>query len=155
MQPVFVGCPWSLHSPAMCFWCKKNIWKGNITQGSLSSFAVEAGCSLSSPQWDAAPGGSVLQFCWLWAAKLYSFLTFDFVWGCNQSILKKTDPEYSLEGMMLKRQYCGHLMRRADSLEKTLMLGKTKGRRRRGRQRMRWLDGIMIQRTGIWADCRR
>ena len=51
-------------------------------------------------------------------------------------------PEYSLEGLMLKFQYFGHLMRRADSLEKTLMLGKTEGGRRRGRQRMRWLDGI-------------
>ena len=62
----------------------------------------------------------------------------------NQSILKDISPEYSLEGLMLKLklQYFGHLMRRADSLEKTLMLGKTEGRRRRGRQRMRWLDGI-------------
>ena len=62
----------------------------------------------------------------------------------NQSILKKISPECSLEGLMLKLklQYFGHLMRRADSLEKTLMLGKIEGRRRRGRQRMRWLDGI-------------
>ena len=62
----------------------------------------------------------------------------------NQSILKETNPEYSLEGLMLKLklQYFGHLMRRVDSLEKTLMLGGTGGRRRRGRQRMRWLDGI-------------
>ena len=62
----------------------------------------------------------------------------------NQSILKEIRPEYSLEGLMLKLklQYFGHLMRRADSLEKTLMLGKIEGRRRRGRQRMRWLDGI-------------
>ena len=62
----------------------------------------------------------------------------------NQSILKEINPEYSLEGLMLKLklQYCGHLMRRADSLEKTLMLGKIEGGRRRGRQRMRWLDGI-------------
>ena len=62
----------------------------------------------------------------------------------NQSILKEINPEYSLEGLMLKLklQYFGHLMRRADSLEKTLMLGKIEGRRRRGRQRMRWLDGI-------------
>ena len=59
----------------------------------------------------------------------------------NQSILKEISPEYSLEGLMLKLQYFGHLMRRADSLEKTLMLGKTEGKRR-GRQRMRWLDGI-------------
>ena len=62
----------------------------------------------------------------------------------NQSILKEISPEYSLEGLMLKLklQYFGHLMRRAHSFEKTLMLGKIEGRRRRGRQRMRWLDGI-------------
>ena len=62
----------------------------------------------------------------------------------NQSILKKISPEYSLEGLMLKLklQYFGHLMRRTDSLEKTLMLGKIEGGRRRGRQRLRWLDGI-------------
>ena len=62
----------------------------------------------------------------------------------NQSILKEISPEYSLEGLMLKLklQYFGHLMRRADSLEKILMLGKIDGGRRRGRQRMRWLDGI-------------
>ena len=62
----------------------------------------------------------------------------------NQSILKEISPEYSLEGLMLKLklQYFGHLMRRTDSVEKTLMLGKTEGRRRRARQRMRWLDGI-------------
>ena len=62
----------------------------------------------------------------------------------NQSILKEISPEYSLEGLMLKLklQYSGHLMRRTDSLEKTLMLGKIEGGRIRGRQRMRWLDGI-------------
>ena len=60
----------------------------------------------------------------------------------NQSILKKINPEYSLEGLMLKVQYFGHLTQRDDSMEKTLMLGKTEGRRRRGQQRMRWLDGI-------------
>ena len=62
----------------------------------------------------------------------------------NQSILEEINPEYSLEGLMLKLklQYFGHLMRRTDSLEKTLMLGKIEGRRRRGWQRLRWLDGI-------------
>ena len=62
----------------------------------------------------------------------------------NQSILKEISPEYSLEGLMLKLklQYFGHLMRRTDSLEKTLMLGKIEAGRRRGRQKMRWLDGI-------------
>ena len=67
-------------------------------------------------------------------------------WGrarrSNQSILKETSPGCSLEGLMLKLQYSGHLMGRVDSLEKTLMLGGIGGRRRRGRQRMRWLDGI-------------
>ena len=69
----------------------------------------------------------------LWAAK-----------RSNQSILKETNPEYSLEGLKLKLklQYFGHLMQRADSFEKTLMLGKILGRRRRGQMRMRWLDGI-------------
>ena len=64
--------------------------------------------------------------------------------GSNQFILKEISPGYSLEGLMLKLklQYFGHLMRRVDSLEKTLMLGRIEGRRRRGRQRMRWLDGI-------------
>ena len=63
----------------------------------------------------------------------------------KQSILKEINPEYSLEGLMLKLklQFFGHLMRRADSLEKTLMLGKIEGRRRSGQQRMRWLDSIM------------
>ena len=64
--------------------------------------------------------------------------------GANQSILKEINTEYSLEGLMLKLkcQYFGYLMQRTDSLEKTMMLGKIEGRRRRGRQRMRWLDGI-------------
>ena len=60
----------------------------------------------------------------------------------NQSILKEISPEYSLEGLMLKLQYFGQLMQRADSFEKTLMLGKIEGGRRRGQQRMKWLDGI-------------
>ena len=64
--------------------------------------------------------------------------------GSNQSILKEINPEYSLEGLMLKLklQYFGHLMRITDSLEKSLMLGKIEGRRRRGQQKMRWLDSI-------------
>ena len=65
----------------------------------------------------------------------------------NQSILKEINPEHSLEGLMLKLQYFGQLMQRADSLEKTLMLVKVEGRNRRGQQRMRWLDGIPTQCT--------
>ena len=74
----------------------------------------------------------------------------------NQSILKEISPECSLEGLILKMklQYFGHLMRRADSFEKTLMLGKIEGRRRRGRQRMRWLDGSTVSMDmvlgGLW-----
>ena len=60
----------------------------------------------------------------------------------NQSILKEISPEYSLEGLILKLQYFSHLMQKAHSLEKTLMLGKIEGRKRRGQQRMKWLDGI-------------
>ena len=71
----------------------------------------------------------------------------------NQSILKEIIPEYSLEGLMLKLkvQYCGHLMGRTDSLEKTLRLGKTEGRRRRGRQTIRWLDGITDSMDMSWS----
>ena len=71
----------------------------------------------------------------------------------NQSILKEISPEYSLEGLMLKLklQYFGHLMGRTDSLKKTLMLGKIERRKRRGQQRMRWLDGITNQWTWVWA----
>ena len=74
----------------------------------------------------------------------------------NQSILKEISPEYSLEGLMqkLKFQYFGSLMWKTDSLEKTLMLGKIEGRRRRGQQRMRWLDGIANQWTWVWASSR-
>ena len=72
----------------------------------------------------------------------------------TKSILKEISPEYSLEGLVLKLklQYFGHLMWGADSLEKTLMLEKVEGRRRRGRQRMRWLDGSPIQWTWVWAS---
>ena len=72
----------------------------------------------------------------------------------NQSILKEISPEYSLEGLMLKLklQYFGHLMRRTDSLEKTLMLGKIEGRRRKRQQRMRRLDGIIDQWTWVWVN---
>ena len=86
-----------------------------------------------------------------WAPKNWCFWTvvlektLEIPWTArrsNQSILKEISSEHSLEGLMQKLQYFGHLMRRADSFEKTLMLGKIEGRRRRGRQRMRWLNGI-------------
>ena len=66
-------------------------------------------------------------------------------WTARRSVLKETSPEYSLERLMLKLklQYFGHMMRKTDSLEKTLILGKIEGRRRRGQQRMKWLDGII------------
>ena len=72
----------------------------------------------------------------------------------NQSILKDISPECSLEGLMLrlKLQYFGHLMQRVDSLEKTLMLGEIGGRRRRGRQRMQWLDGMIDSMDMGWVD---
>ena len=72
----------------------------------------------------------------------------------NQSILKEISPEYSLKGLMLKLklQYFVHLMRRADLFEKTLMLGKIEGRKRRGQQRMRWLDGITDSMDTSWVN---
>ena len=74
----------------------------------------------------------------------------------NQSILKEINSEYSLEGLMVKPklQYFGHLMQRADSLEKTLMMGKIAGRKRRGRRRKRWLDGVSPTHTWVWASSR-
>ena len=70
----------------------------------------------------------------------------------NQSILKEINLEYSLEGLVLKLQYFGHLMRRTDSMGKNLMLGKIEDKRRRGWQRMRWLDGIIDQWAWVWAN---
>ena len=79
-----------------------------------------------------------------WAILWWQFLSDLHSRRSNQLILKKIHPDYSLEGLMLKLklQYFGHLMQRTDSLEKTLMLGKNKGRRRRGQHKMRWFDGI-------------
>ena len=105
-----------------------------------SESEVAQSCPLSDPMHCSPPGSSIhgiFQARVLeWGAIAFSI--------SNQSILKEISPECSLEGLMLKLklQYFGHLMRRADSLEKTVMLGGIEGRRRRGRQRMRWLDGI-------------
>ena len=89
----------------------------------------------------------MLFFFWTAITKIFSLIPSNHPYArrSNQSILKEISPGISLEGMMLKLklQYFGHLMRRVDPLEKTLMLGGIGGRRRRGRQRMRWLDGIM------------
>ena len=95
-----------------------------------------------------------------WALKNWRFWvvvlekTLESPLDCKRSILKKISPEYSLEELMLKLklQYFVHLIWRTDSLEKTLMLRKTEGRRRRGRQRMRCLDGITTQRTWVWVN---
>ena len=74
----------------------------------------------------------------------------------NQSMLKEINPEYSSEGLMLKLQYFGHMMRRTDSLEKTLMLGKTEGKKRRGQQKTRWLDSTTdsmdMSLSTLWGD---
>ena len=84
-------------------------------------------------------------YIYIWGSFLSGIGWFLGITRSNQSILKEIIPEYSLEGLRLKLkfQYFGHLMQRTDSSEKTLMLGKIEGRRRRGRQRMRWLDGIV------------
>ena len=104
----------------------------------------------------------VLYRCESWTIKKAECQTIDafqlWCWGrllrvpwtarrSNQSIVKEVNPEYSLEGLMMKLQYYGHLVGKAHPLEKTLMLGKIEGRRRRGQQRMRWLDNIITQWT--------
>ena len=81
-------------------------------------------------------------WCWRLLLRVFSQEGDQTARRSNQSVLKEISPEYSLEVLMLKLQYFGHLMGRTDSLGKTLMLGKIEGRRKRGRQRMRWLDGI-------------
>ena len=105
--------------------------------------AAAAAMSLQSclTLWDSIDGRIDAFELWCWRRLLRVPWTAK---SSNQSILKEISPEYSLEGLMLKLKFqsFGHLMRRTDSLEKTLMLGKTEGGRRRGRQRMRWLDGI-------------
>ena len=97
--------------------------------------------------WKAASHTHTVEVCKLWPlGRIWPAASFckNHARRSNQSILKEISPECSLEGLILKLklQYFGHLIRRADSFEKTLMLGKIEGRRRRGRQRMRWLDGI-------------
>ena len=92
--------------------------------------------------------------CCFWTVVLERTLESPLDCKIKPFILKEISPEYSLEGLMLKLklQYFGHLMQRTDSLEKTLMLGKIEGKRRRGWQRMRWLDGIPTQQTWVWAS---
>jgi len=102
----------------VCVW-----WEHLISASTLSNFEI----------YKNVVGRPLLANWWPWIAR-----------RSNQSILKEINPEYSLEGLMLKLklQYFGHLMRRADSLDKTLLLGQIEGRKRRGQQRIRWLDGI-------------
>ena len=132
---------------ALCFCCSLGPWSPQhvaaIHTKSGLFIIQESHLSLYGPTLKKAEHQRIDAFklwCWIrllrvpWTAR-----------RSNQSILKETNPEYSLEGMMLKLklQYFGHLMWRANTLEKTLMLGNIEGRRRRGRQRMRWLDGII------------
>ena len=120
-----------------------HIWIPSLWQSwwSVSSFQSLSGVQLFVTPWTAARQAS------LSITNSHSSpkpMSVESVMPSNQSILKEISPECSLEGLMLKLklQYFGHLMQRADSFEKTLMLGKIEGRRRRGWQRMRWLDGI-------------
>ena len=127
-------------------------WVQLITNAQSSRF--RASCDRRRAFLGCAFSGSLLSFLLFYHfvdIKKLSFMVWRILlrvpWTArrsNQSILKEINPEYSLEGLMLKLklQYFGYLMRRADSLEKTLMLGKIEGNRRRGQQRMRWLDGI-------------
>ena len=106
-----------------------------------------ASCPITSWQIDGEKIETVTDLIFLrapWTANPFGLIKLVWFGLIKLSILKEISPEYSLEGLMLKLkiQYFGHLMQRADSLEKTLMLGKIEGRRRRGQQRMRWLDGI-------------
>ena len=112
---------------------EKNDWKGN--KGMWTSAAL--------PPSGAKKAALHLPNTW-WFPSLTFRASIPWIARSNQSILKEISPEYSLQGLMLKLklQCFGHLMQRTDSLENTLMLGKIEGRRRRGQQRMRWLDGI-------------
>ena len=118
-------------------WVPTLLWMG----GFLSPFSYSSWGSQGK-------NAEVVCHCLLqWKCELWCWrklLRVPSAWRSNQSIPKEISPEYSLEGLMLKLklQYFGHLMRRTGSSEKTLMLGKIEGRKRRGRQRMRWLDGI-------------
>ena len=128
-------CPLSLHGIIyLCPYTAFSSYKGNILTG--------LGPTLLNFYWKKAEGRRIDAFeLWCWRRLLRVPWT---ARRSNQSILKEISPEYSLEGLMLKLklQYFGHLIWRTDPLEKTLMLGKIEGRRRRGRQRLRWLDGI-------------
>ena len=105
---------------------------------------------------DSKESWALKNWCfWLWCWRRLLRVPWIARWS-NQSILKEINPEYSLEGLMLKLklQYFSHLMWRADSFEKTLLLGKIEGGRRRGQQRMRWLDSSTIQWIWVWVSSR-
>ena len=97
-------------------------------------------------------GSAFKLWCWRRLLRVFSQEREKDARTSNQSILKEINPEYSLEGQMLKLQYFGHLMQRTHSLEKTLMLRKTEDRRRKGWHRMRWLDGITDSMTRVWTN---
>ena len=133
------------------WWQHGNAW-GRRTLGFLFLPPQEAVAIWRSPFSSAHKAHKIDAFeLWYWRRLLRVPWT---ARKSNQSILKEINPEYSLEGLMLKLklQYFGHLMQRGDSLEKILMLGKIEGRRRRGRERTRWLDGITDSWTWVWAN---
>ena len=164
LQSTRLLCPWNFLSKNTGVGCHF------LLQGNLPNPGIEPGLlCLLHWQTDSLP------LCLLESSKIpFPFLSFNpkslyfkiVVWGrllrvpwtarrLNESILKKINPEYLLEGLRLKLQFFGHLMRRANSLEKTLILGKIKGKRSRWWQRMIWLNTSRTQRTWIWANSRK
>ena len=133
-----VGCHFLLHDkPTQCIKKQRYLFVNKVCIAMVFPVVIY-GCERWTIKKAECPGLDAFEL-WCWRRLLRVPWT---VRGSNQSILKEISPGYSFEGLKLKLQLFGHLMRRADSLEKTVMLGKIEGRRRRGRQRMRWLDGI-------------
>ena len=161
-QTLFWGAPKSLQMVKLNFYSretKRHLFLGRKAMTNLESILKQRlyfdNKGPYSPSHDFFP--VVMCGCESWTTKKSEHWRIDAfeLWCCrrlrrvpwtalrsNQSVLKEISPEYSFEGLMLKLQYFGHLMGRTDSLEKTLMLGKTESKRRRGQKRMRWLDGI-------------
>ena len=170
LYPARLLCLWDFLGRNTEVGCHFLLWGIFLTQGSKVSHALAEDSSLLSHQESptAKIQGKMFSNWYVWWAEHRRIDAFElWCWRrllrvpwtakrSNQSILKETSPGCSLEGLMLKLklQYCGHLIQRADSFEKPLMLGKIEGRRRRGRQRMRWLDGISnvmdMDLSGLW-----